>query len=328
MFNEQLGVKNLLNIKDLTLSSIKLLFKWTQRFALMSEAELLETSLLREALIATLFFENSTRTELSFHIAAKKLSAKTINLNVPTSSLAKGETLIDTVLNFEAFGCNLLVVRHQQNGILNSLAKNIKIGIINAGEGDNEHPTQALLDAFTLYEYFCRTPLNLLQGLNVTIIGDIKHSRVAKSNMLLLPLLGANVTVFGPSQFMPANLNKYQVFLASSFDEAIKDANAVMMLRIQKERFQSLETVPNAVDYFEHFGLSWSRFNQMSNEAVVMHPGPINRGVEIASEVADHDRSLILRQARNGVFMRMAILHGLFQTQKNSEKNLSEKSDK
>ncbi|MDA0713505.1 MAG: aspartate carbamoyltransferase catalytic subunit, partial [bacterium] len=315
-------------VQDLSLKNIILLFKWSRAFSLMSQEELSKTALLKEAVVANLFFENSTRTELSFQIAAEKLGAKTVNLNVQKSSLAKGETLLDTALNIEAFGCNLLVVRHHENGILNFLANNIKIGIINAGDGDNEHPTQALLDAFTLYEHFSRTPSNLLQDLNVSIIGDIKHSRVAKSNMKLLPLLGAKVTVFGPKEFMPDDINNYMVSVASTFDEAVKNANAVMMLRIQKERFLTLDAIPEAVDYFNQFGLSLSRFNMLSNKSVVMHPGPINRGVEIASEVAEHERSLILLQARNGVFMRMAILHGLFQTQKKKEKNFSEKSEK
>jgi aspartate carbamoyltransferase catalytic subunit len=306
-----LSVDHLLSIAELKRQDIELILGRAQNFSRADARDLLEVPFLRGQFVANLFFEPSTRTQLSFEVAAKKLNADVISLNMATSSLVKGETLLDTAKNIEAMGPELMVVRSSDAGVPKMLADELKVGIINAGDGQNEHPTQALLDAFTLLEHFGRSVQDGLKGLTVAIVGDIKHSRVANSNMRLLTTLGAKVRVTGPRELLPDDLSGFGVQVVPNLDEPIVDADAVMMLRIQKERFGSQE-IPSEREYHKHFGLTLERFLRMPKHAVVMHPGPMNRGVEIQSEVADHPRSLILRQVKNGVAVRMAVLHCLF----------------
>jgi aspartate carbamoyltransferase catalytic subunit len=313
-YEKKLSTRHLWSVEQLSEDDILSLFSWAKQFSLMSSQELLASAFLKSRVVGSLFFENSTRTYLSFYLAVRKLSAELVQLGSASSSLSKGETLLDTIRNMEALGCSLLVIRHYESGIVEKLAGATNMGVINAGDGENEHPTQALLDAFTLWQRFSVSERKLLHGLKIAIVGDIKHSRVAKSNMRLLPRLGAEVHVAGPTAFMPSNLYSYQVRYVKSIDEAILGADAVMMLRIQQERLMAGEFPVNH-NYFEQFGLNMSRFLQMASHAVVLHPGPVNRGVEIADNVADHPRSLILDQVKNGVLMRMAVLYGLDRAQ-------------
>lgn len=303
---------HLLSISDLNRRDVELVLGRARDFSGVDARDLHEVPFLRGHFVAQLFFEPSTRTQLSFEIAAKRLNAEVVTLNVATSSAQKGETLLDTAQNIIAMGPSLVVVRHSESGAPAQLASQIKANVVNAGDGQNEHPTQALLDAFTLLEHFGRSLSDGLKGLTIAIVGDLKHSRVAKSNMRLLPMLGAKVRVCGPANLIPMDISAYDVELCSGIDDAIRGADAVIMLRIQKERFGS-EQMPSAEAYFSQFGLSLERLATMPGHAVIMHPGPMNRGVEIQSEVADHPRSLILRQVANGVAVRMAVLHCLFQ---------------
>ena len=253
-----------------------------------------------------LFFENSTRTRTSFELAAKRLSADAVNISVSSSAIAKGETLLDTALNLDAMSPDAIVVRHSSAGVPHQLAKVSKAAIINAGDGANEHPTQALLDAMTIREHKKR-----IENLNVAIIGDILHSRVARSNIHLLTKLGATVKVSGPKTLVPddfEHLVEKNLFVSNSVEEAIEDADVVMILRIQRER-QDSAYFPTLREYAIHFGLTQERLDLAKADAIVLHPGPMNRGIEIASEVADSSRSLILDQVKYGVAVRMAVLY-------------------
>jgi len=258
---------------------------------------------LRGKTVINLFYEPSTRTRTSFEVAEKRLSADTLNIAIATSSVVKGETLIDTALNLEAMNPDVIVMRHSSSGACHLLARTCKAGIVNAGDGMHEHPTQGLLDAFTIRERKGR-----LQGLKVAIIGDMLHSRVFRSNAYLLTRMGAEVWACGPPTLMPAGVEQLGVRATANVEEAVRDADAVMMLRIQLERMQG-GFFPSLREYFQVFGMTPERVRLAKPDAIIMHPGPMNRGVEIASEVADCPASVILDQVANGVAVRMAVLY-------------------
>ena len=258
---------------------------------------------LRGRTVVNLFFEPSTRTRLSFELAEKRLSADTLGVTTSGSSVTKGETLLDTARTLEAMAPDVIVMRHESSGAPHQLARVCKASIINAGDGMHEHPTQALLDAFTIVERKGR-----LQGLRVSIVGDLIHSRVLRSNALLLTKMGAHVTAAGPATLLPQGLERLGVRVETSIDAALEGADVVMMLRVQHERMRGL-FLPSVREYFSLFGLTPARLARAAAEAIVMHPGPMNRGVEIDSEVADGPWSVILDQVANGVAVRMAVLY-------------------
>ena len=258
---------------------------------------------LRGKTVLNLFFEASTRTRSSFELAEKRLSADSLNFSGSGSALAKGESLLDTARNLQAMAPDLVIVRHQHPGVPHLLAERLQAGVINAGDGAHEHPTQALLDAFTIRQHKGR-----LAGLRVAIVGDIEHSRVVRSNIHLLLKMGAKVTVGGPRTMMPAAVEKLGVEVAYDLEEAIAGADVVMMLRIQLER-HGRSLFPSVREYFQLFGLTPGRLQAAKDDAIVMHPGPMNRGAEIASVVADGEASVILEQVANGVAVRMAVLY-------------------
>jgi len=258
---------------------------------------------LRGKTVINLFYEPSTRTRTSFEVAEKRLSADTLNIAIGTSSVVKGETLIDTALNLEAMSPDIIVLRHASSGACHLLARTCKAGIVNAGDGMHEHPTQGLLDAFTIRERKGR-----LQGLKVAIVGDLLHSRVFRSNIYLLTKMGAEVWVCGPPTLMPAGIELMGVHVTTRVEEAVAGADAIMMLRIQLERMEG-GYFPSLREYFQVFGMTPERVKLAKPDAIIMHPGPMNRGVEIASEVADGSASVILDQVANGVAVRMAVLY-------------------
>jgi len=258
---------------------------------------------LRGRTVVNLFFEPSTRTRTSFEVAEKRLSADTLSIAVATSSVVKGETLVDTALNLEAMSPDMIVMRHASSGACDLLARICRSRIINAGDGMHEHPTQALLDAFTMRQHKGR-----IRGLKVAIIGDLLHSRVLRSNLLLLSKLGADVWVCGPPTLIPPGVDRLGVHVTTSVDEAADDADVIMLLRIQLERMQG-GFFPSLREYFSVFGMTEERVRLAKPDVIVMHPGPMNRGVEIASEVADGPYSVILEQVANGVAVRMAVLY-------------------
>jgi aspartate carbamoyltransferase catalytic subunit len=258
---------------------------------------------LRGRTVVNLFFEASTRTRLSFELAEKRLSADTMGITMAGSSVTKGETLADTARTLEAMSPDLIVIRHAASGAPHLLSTICKAGIVNAGDGTHEHPTQALLDALTMRERKGR-----LAGLKVAIIGDLQHSRVLRSNVLLLTKMGAEVRACGPPTLIPMGLTALGVHVTTSLDEAVKDADVVMMLRVQHERMHGL-FLPSLREYFTLFGLTPKRLEQAASDVIVMHPGPMNRGVEIDSAVADGPWSVILDQVANGVAVRMAVLY-------------------
>tara|TARA_B100000902_G_C27247709_1_gene883510 strand:- start:106 stop:1044 length:939 start_codon:yes stop_codon:yes gene_type:complete len=267
---------------------------------------------LRGVTVATLFFEDSTRTRLSFEVAANRLSADVMTFQLQGSSASKGESLKDTAQTVEAMGASIIILRHSSSGAAVRLASSgwVQAGVINAGDGTHEHPTQALLDAATLRREFFSDPKGLgLEGIHVGIVGDIAHSRVARSNVFLLNLLGAKVSLVGPIEFAPQGLENWPVSMHHDFDEFLDEKpDALMMLRVQKERIR--ERFPLVWgDYVRDYSLTVQRAKRLPSHGIVMHPGPINRGVEIASEVADSDRSVVLKQVRNGVSVRMAVLY-------------------
>jgi aspartate carbamoyltransferase catalytic subunit len=258
---------------------------------------------LRGRTVVNLFFEPSTRTRTSFEIAEKRLSADTLSIATATSSVTKGESLLDTVRNLEAMSPDMIVIRHASSGAPHLLARTCRSAIINAGDGMHEHPTQALLDAFTIREHKGR-----LAGLKVAIVGDLLHSRVLRSNVLLLNTMGAEVWACGPPTLMPSGFDRFGVHATTSIDDAIDGADVVMMLRIQHERMHG-HFIPSVREYFTLFGLTPERMRRAASDAIVMHPGPMNRGVEIDSAVADGPYSVILEQVSNGVAVRMAVLY-------------------
>jgi len=294
--------KDLLGLKDLSLEEIKLILKTARSMKEVAARPIPKVPTLLGKHIVTLFYEPSTRTRTSFNMAAKILSANITNVAIGSSSVVKGENLIDTIKNLEVMGVDSIIIRHAMAGAPHLAAKNSRISIINAGDGFNEHPTQGLLDIFTMQEKKGR-----LAGKKVIIVGDIAHSRVARSNIWGLTKLGAKVTVIGPPTMMPKDIEKMKVKVASRLDEEIKDADFIYMLRIQKER-QERGLFPSIEEYAKLYGLNSERMKKAKKDAIVMHPGPINRGVEMTSEVADGPYNVILDQVTNGVAVRSALL--------------------
>ncbi|HEX7185361.1 MAG TPA: aspartate carbamoyltransferase catalytic subunit [Thermoanaerobaculia bacterium] len=295
--------KDLLGIAELSAAEIELILNTAESFAEVGERPIKKVPTLRGKTVMNLFFEASTRTRSSFEIAEKRLSADNLNFSTSGSALEKGETLIDTAMNLQAMAPDLVVIRHGAPGVPHMLARRLKAGVVNAGDGAHEHPTQALLDAFTIRRHKGR-----LDGLRVAILGDIEHSRVVRSNIHLLTRMGATVVVGGPRTLMPADIGKLGVEVAYTLEDAIRDADVVMMLRIQLER-QGRMSFPSIREYFQLFGLTRERLKVAREDVIVMHPGPMNRGVEIASDVADGPDSVILEQVAHGVSVRMAVLY-------------------
>ncbi|MEI8172123.1 MAG: aspartate carbamoyltransferase catalytic subunit [Deltaproteobacteria bacterium] len=295
--------KDILGIKDLTVDEINLILETAESFIEVSTREIKKVPTLRGKTIINLFFEASTRTRTSFEIAAKRLSADTINISASTSSVVKGETLVDTARNLEAMNPDVIVIRHSAAGAPHMLAGMIKQSIINAGDGAHEHPSQALLDMMTIKDKKGR-----IAGLKVAIVGDIAHSRVARSNIHGLTKMGAKVIVAGPAMMLPRNIEQMGVTVYHQLKEAIKDVDIIMMLRIQLER-QQQRTFPSLREYSNYFCLNKQNITLAKEDVLVMHPGPINRGIEIASDIADGPYSVILDQVTNGVAVRMALLY-------------------
>jgi aspartate carbamoyltransferase catalytic subunit len=299
----QMRQKDLMGIESLTAEEISLILDTADKMAEVSRRPLKKVPALRGKMVVNLFFENSTRTRSSFEIAEKRLSADTLNFSASTSSLQKGESLVDTVLNLERMQPDCYVMRHASPGACQLIRPFTKAVLINAGDGAHEHPTQALLDAHTI-----RQKKGGFKGLEVLIAGDIAHSRVVRSNIFLLTRMGAKVTLCGPATMLPPHLDSLGVKVTSDFDRALKGKDVVMMLRIQLER-QKKGLFPSLLEYYKYFGLTEERLKRAEKDVIVMHPGPINRGVEMASEVADGPYSVILDQVENGVSVRMAILY-------------------
>jgi aspartate carbamoyltransferase catalytic subunit len=295
--------KDLLGIADLTRAEIYLILDTAEAMREIGQRPIKKVPTLRGKTVVNLFYEPSTRTRTSFEIAEKRLSADTLNIAVATSSVLKGETLVDTAMNIEAMAPDMIVLRHASSGACHLLARICKSRIINAGDGMHEHPTQALLDAFTIREHKKR-----IEGLKVTVVGDLLHSRVLRSNVLLLTKLGADVWLCGPPTMVPAGIERLGVRVSTSVDEAVANADVIMMLRIQQERMHGA-FFPSVREYFTVFGMTAERVRRASPDVIIMHPGPMNRGVEIASDVADGPYSVILEQVANGVAVRMAVLY-------------------
>ncbi|HQZ96795.1 MAG TPA: aspartate carbamoyltransferase catalytic subunit [Pyrinomonadaceae bacterium] len=298
--------RDLLGIRNLSAAEIVGILDTAENFSEISTREVKKVPALRGKTVINLFFEASTRTRTSFELAAKRLSADAVNISVSSSSVTKGETLLDTALNLDAMAPDCIVVRHSSAGVPHQLAKVSRAAIVNAGDGANEHPTQALLDAMTIREH-----KHQIDGLEIAIVGDILHSRVARSNIHLLTKLGAKIRVAGPGTLVP---NDFQYLVESGLtvcpnvEDAIAGADVVMILRIQRER-QDSAYFPTLREYSIHYGLTNDRLDLAKKDAIVLHPGPMNRGIEIASEVADSSRSLILDQVKYGVAVRMAVLY-------------------
>jgi aspartate carbamoyltransferase catalytic subunit len=299
----ELSVKHLLGIKYITESDIHLIFESADHFKEVINRSIKKVPSLRDITIANLFFENSTRTRLSFELAEKRLSADVVNFSASSSSVKKGETLVDTVNNILSMKVDMVVMRHPNPGAGVFLSKHIDASIINAGDGTHEHPTQALLDCYSI-----RERLGTVSGKNVAIVGDILHSRVALSNIFALKKLGANVTVCGPKTLLPKYIDKLGVSVETDLKKTLNWCHAVNMLRVQHERMD-INYFPTTREYTQQFGLNKNMLDQLDKEIVVMHPGPINRGVEITSDVADCEQAIILDQVENGVAIRMAVLY-------------------
>jgi aspartate carbamoyltransferase catalytic subunit len=303
-----LSTPHLLGIKNLTESDIQLILETAKEFKEVINRPIKKVPSLRDITIANVFFENSTRTRLSFELAEKRLSADTINFSSAGSSVKKGETLLDTVNNILAMKVDMIVLRHSSAGVPHFLSKRIKANIINAGDGTHEHPTQALLDAFSIQE-----KLGTLVGKNILLVGDILHSRVALSNIFCLQKLGANVGVFGPPTLLPKYIGALGVQVFDHLDAALAWADVANVLRIQLER-QQLKYFPSLREYTTYYGINKARLAKLDKKILIMHPGPINRGVELSSDVADSEQAIILDQVENGVATRMAVLYLLAQT--------------
>jgi aspartate carbamoyltransferase catalytic subunit len=295
--------KDLLGIDDLSADEIYRVLDTAEAMREIGERPIKKVPTLRGKTVVNLFYEPSTRTRTSFEIAEKRLSADTLNIAVAASSVLKGETLADTAMNIEAMSPDMIVLRHASSGACHLLSRICRSKIINAGDGLHEHPTQALLDAFTIRQH-----KEEIAGLKVAIIGDLLHSRVLRSNILLLTKLGAHVFVSGPPTLVPRGIERLGVTVATTVEDAVRDADVVMMLRIQQERMQGA-FFPSLREYFNLFGMTEARVSRAKPDVIIMHPGPMNRGVEIASEVADGPYSVILEQVANGVAVRMAVLY-------------------
>ncbi len=301
------NVHHLLGIKGLEKGQIETILDTATNFSELLQAPVKKTPALRDITIANLFFENSTRTRVSFELAEKRLGADIINFSSSSSSVKKGETLIDTVNNILSMKVDMVVMRHPAPGACLFLSKHINAQIVNAGDGTHEHPTQALLDAFSI-----KQKLGDVSGKKIVIVGDIKHSRVALSNIYCLQLLGAEVMVCGPATLIPKHIEKLGVKISHNLDEALKWCDVANMLRIQLER-QDQRFFPSLREYSTLYGLDLNRLNRLDKEITIMHPGPINRGVEISSDIADSEHSIILQQVENGVAVRMSVLFLLAQ---------------
>jgi aspartate carbamoyltransferase catalytic subunit len=304
-------MKHLLSINDLNQSEAISILDTAVELARVSDAPMKKLPTLRGRTIVNLFAEDSTRTRISFEAAAKRLSADVINFSSKGSSVSKGESLKDTAQTLQAMGADAVIIRHQASGAPHRLASSQWMSgtVINAGDGTHEHPSQALLDAYTLRKHLMQGSKNL-QGLHVAIVGDILHSRVARSNVLLLSKLGATVTVVAPPTLLPVGIQSWPAKVSYDFDDVIPQADAIMMLRVQSERMNEL-FFPNAREYSRYFGLNTDRVKRMKKDSIIMHPGPMNRGLEITADVADSARSVIVEQVSNGVSVRMAILYTL-----------------
>ena len=299
----ELRVKDLLGIGDLTSDDITLILDTAEAMKEVGSRAIKKVPALRGKTVVNLFFEPSTRTRTSFEIAEKRLSADTLSVAASTSSVTKGETLVDTALNLEAMSPDMIVLRHASSGAGHLLSRICRSRIINAGDGMHEHPTQALLDAFTIRGHKGR-----IAGLKVAIVGDLLHSRVLRSNLTLLGKMGADVWVAGPATLIPPGIERFGVRSTWRIEEAVDGADVIMMLRIQRERMRG-HFIPSVREYFTVFGLTAARARLAKPDVIIMHPGPMNRGVEIASDVADGPYSVILEQVANGVAVRMAVLY-------------------
>jgi len=299
----KLNRKDILGIQELSVEEINLILETADSFIEVSTREIKKVPTLRGKTVINLFYEASTRTRTSFEIAAKRLSADTINISASTSSVVKGETLIDTAKNLEAMNPDIIVIRHSAAGAPHMLAGILRQSIINAGDGAHEHPTQALLDMMTI-----RAKKGRIAGLKVAIVGDIAHSRVARSNIHGLTKMGARVCVSGPATMIPRGIEKMGVVVHMRIEEAIRDADIIMMLRIQTER-EKQNIFPSLREYAQYFSLNRKNIGFARKDVLIMHPGPINRGVEISPDIADGPHSIILEQVTNGVAVRMALLY-------------------
>jgi len=304
MSKAQLSVKHVIGIKDLTKEDLLLIFETAKEFKQVINRPIKKVPSLRDVTIANLFFENSTRTKLSFELAEKRLSADVINFSASSSSVKKGETLIDTVNNILSMKVDMVVMRHPAPGAPHLLAKHIDANIVNAGDGTHEHPTQALLDNFSIYQHFDGN----IKGKKVVIIGDIMHSRVALSNVFALQKLGMEVKVCGPPTLIPKYFHELGVEVEYDVQKALEWCDVANILRIQLER-QDIKYFPSLREYSLYYGVNMERLSKLKKPIVIMHPGPINRGVEISSDVADSEHSIILEQVENGVAVRMAVLY-------------------
>ncbi len=302
-------MKNLLSINDLSAAEAIEVLDTAAELAKLSDASVKKFPTLRGRTVVNLFFEDSTRTRISFEAAAKRLSADVINFSAKGSSLSKGESLKDTALTLQAMGADAVIIRHGSSGAPHQLARQrwMSGAVINAGDGTHEHPTQALLDAFTIRRHLKENNGDL-NGVRVAIVGDVLHSRVARSNVLLLKKLGAEVVLVAPPTLLPVGVESWKVKVSYSIDDVISDVDVVMMLRVQRERMDDL-FFPTEREYSRNFGLNFERIQSMKEKAIVMHPGPMNRGLEISADGADSARSVIVEQVANGVSVRMAVLY-------------------
>lgn len=298
-----LKTKDLLGIKELSEEEINLILDTASAFKDVIGRDIKKVPTLRGKTAINLFFEPSTRTRTSFELAAKRLSTDVINFSVPTSSVVKGESIIDTALTVQALGADFVIIRHSSSGVPHLLSKKLKASVINAGDGTNEHPTQALLDAFTI-----REKKSKIKGLEIAIVGDIIHSRVAKSNIYCLTKLGALIRLIGPPTLIPKEIEELGVGIHHNMESGLKDVDVLMMLRIQMER-QGKGFFPSTDEYSKNWGLTIERLSFAKDDVIVMHPGPMNRGIEIVSEIADGPKSVILEQVTNGIAVRMAVMY-------------------
>jgi aspartate carbamoyltransferase catalytic subunit len=295
-------VKHLLSVADLDLDAIDEIMRLTDQFVEVSERQIPRVPALRGRTVVSLFYEESTRTRLSFETAAKRLSADTMNFSVSTSSVKKGESLRDTVQTIEAMGVHVIVVRHASAGVPWQIASWVDAAVVNAGDGEHEHPTQALLDCYTI-----RQQRGSLEGLRIAIVGDVGHSRVARSDVHAFTTLGANVTLVAPPTLLPPSLEGWPVAVSNDLDDVLPKTDVVYLLRMQLER-QREALLPSLREYTARYGLTRDRARLLADDALVMHPGPMNRGVEIAAEIANRPNSVITQQVANGVAVRMAVL--------------------
>jgi aspartate carbamoyltransferase catalytic subunit len=298
-----LNRKDLLGIKELSVAEINLILDTAAGFKDVLGRDIKKVPTLRGKTAVNLFFEPSTRTRTSFELAAKRLSTDVINFSVPTSSVVKGESLIDTARTVQALGADFIIIRHSSSGVPHLLSKKLRASVINAGDGTNEHPTQALLDAFTIKE-----KKGKIEGLTIAIVGDIAHSRVAKSNIYCLTKLDARVRLIGPSTLIPDEIKGMGIDVFHKMEDGLNNVDVLMMLRIQMER-QGKGFFPSTDEYSKNWGLTLERLSLAKDNAIVMHPGPMNRGIEIASEIADGPKSVILEQVTNGIAVRMAVMY-------------------